>query len=150
MKFVFVTVLVLAGDVEKVVDVEEMKVVEVEEKKTAEVEETAANDQGEKEEEVPPVKSEQLLVQVEAGRQEHAVGEPHAHAVAGRQKQSVGEGQQVEEAAVYRGQRLRKEVEQKKSEHCVEVLKLEYLERGRSKPAEQQHLLLDLNVVEVL
>ena len=138
------TDLVLAG-------VEEKRVVEVEERKNVvEVEETAAMDQGEKEEEVPPVKSEQLLVQAEAGRQEHAAGEPHTQDVAGRQKQSVGEGQQVEEAAVYRGQRLRKEVEQKKSEHCVEVLKLEYLERGRSKPAVQQHLLLDLNVVEVL
>ena len=149
MKFVFVTVLVLAGDVEKVVDVEEMKV-EVEEKKTAEVEETAANDQGEKEEEVPPVKNEQLLVQVEAGRQEHAVVEPHAHAVAGRQKQSVGEGQQVEEAAVYRGQRKRREVEQMKSKHFFEVPMLEYLGRERSRPAVQQHLVLDLNVIEVL
>ena len=83
--------------------------VEVEEKKTVQ-------DPRDEKKKVPQVEREKLLVQAEAaGRQEHVKVEPLAKAVAGKQKQ-VGEGQQTEGAAVYRGQMKRKVVEQRKRE----------------------------------
>ena len=74
------------------------------------------------------VEKKRLLAQAEAGavgRQELVTEEPLAKAVAGKQKQEVGEGQQTEGAAVYRGQMKNKVVEQRKPEQIFEEPVLE-------------------------